>query len=150
MKYTNPEQYKAIAFSKLDFGKLIDIFEHHLTYLEQILVHYYTKYVFEEDALIDKFVLFKEDSIRGKIGRFNEVVKNVLAGEQRTLLSELPEDLQVDIRTLYENLFIEADYLGKLVHTNATIFAKFEEDHENSFEYLKEIRVEHRARMAKL
>lgn len=74
----------------------------------------------------------------------------MLAAEKKSVLSDLPEDSQVDVRTLYENLFIETDYLSKLVHTNATIFAKFEEDHEYSFEYLKEIRVEHLARMAKL
>lgn len=36
------------------------------------------------------------------------------------------------------------------MHTNAAVFTKFEEDHENSFEYLKEIRVEHRVRMGRL
>ena len=46
LKYLDPSKYRAVAFSKLDFGKLVEIFQEHLIYLEKIIIKDYTRYFF--------------------------------------------------------------------------------------------------------
>jgi hypothetical protein len=78
LKYLDPQKFRSVAYSQIDFGKLADVFENHLTYLEKIIVQYYTKYIFEEDGLIRKFVEFKEHALKGKFSRFKEVIRDLL------------------------------------------------------------------------